>query len=278
MQVGHAGIGDGAAVDAGLHGHAGEGDVAAIAAADDAHPLGVDHAGDGEGLHAIGDVGLHLPAPLAEPRREQVPAKAVRAAELRLQHRIALGRQRLGPPVEVERVPGLRPAMRQDDQRQVLRLSAVGNGEVGHDRAAVGSLVGDHVDRGHVLRLELEVGVPDGGGLAGVQVDEDVGDAMDLAGDLDHDLAAVVRPGLQLDLFAGKGLEDRVPPGLVLGIEEDVVGLRVAPDPADHALAPGIEDVAVEAFVDRRGLGHLASAQRDQPIFVAIVSVHGHQQ
>ncbi len=157
-----------------------------------------------------------------------------------------------------------RPPVRHHDQGQVLQRAAVGLGEVGRDLQAVRGPVGDDVHRRDVLGLEAQIGVADRGGLVRVQVDHDVGHAVGLAGDLDHDPAAVVAPGGELDLLARERLEDAVPFRLVGGSEEHIVARGADGHPADDAMGGPVRDVVLEAIeLLRRG--------RDRPV------LQGHQ-
>src|SRR5690349_1816054 len=124
VQVRRAGIGNGTAIDAGIERGTRKGCIPAIARAENADALGVDHAFVGKRPHAIGEIGLHLLAELSETGPKKILAETAGATKLRLQNRITPRGDRLRYPVKPRTVARLRPAMGQDNERQVLRRAA----------------------------------------------------------------------------------------------------------------------------------------------------------
>ena len=122
-----------AAYRSGREGDAGERRVAAVGAAHDADALRVGDALGDQVLDAPGDVVLHLVAPLLVAGVQELLAVARRAAEVRLQHRVAAVGQELGEVVEAPAVARPGAAVRHDDRRQVLRRDTLGQRQEGGD-------------------------------------------------------------------------------------------------------------------------------------------------
>ena len=142
---------DGGAVDVGREGDAGERRVAAVRAAHDADALRVGDALGDQVLHAPGDVVLHLVAPLLVAGVEELLAVAGRAAEVRLQHRVAAIGEELREVVEAPAVARPRAAVRQHDRRQVLRRDALGQRQERRDLEPVRGRVAHGLHGRHVL-------------------------------------------------------------------------------------------------------------------------------
>ena len=138
-------------VEVGREGHAGQRRVAAVGAAHDADALGIGDALGHQVLHAPGDVVLHLVAPLLVAGVQELLAVAGRAAEVRLQHGVAAVGQELREVVEAPGVARPRPAVRQHDERQVLRRHALRQREEGRDLQPVRGRVADRLHAGQVL-------------------------------------------------------------------------------------------------------------------------------
>jgi hypothetical protein len=121
FEVGHARHADAALVQSRRLGQAPQRRVAAVAAADDADAVRVGDLLVDQVLHAGGDVLLHRLAPLAVAGLLEMLAEAGRAAELRLEHRVAVRREDLHVLVESPAVARLRAAVDQHDRRRRLR-------------------------------------------------------------------------------------------------------------------------------------------------------------
>ena len=147
---------DAGRVEVRREGEAGERGVAAVRAAHDADAVGVGDALLDEPLRAVGQVVLHgARAPLAVARVEVVFAVARRAAEVGLQHGVAAVGEKLRVGVVAPAVARPRPAVDQQDGRQVLAARADGQREVGGDLASVAGGVADGPHRRERLGREL---------------------------------------------------------------------------------------------------------------------------
>ena len=149
VDVGDADVVDAAPVQFRREAQAGHRRVAAVAGAVDADAPGIDNALGDEVFHAVGDVVLHLAAPLAVTGGAQPGAVAGRAAEVRLEHGVAAVGQKLHLLVPAPVVAGGRPAVRMDDKREVFAIAAIGDGQEPVDDQPVAGGVLDGLHRGH---------------------------------------------------------------------------------------------------------------------------------
>src|SRR6185312_12423308 len=151
-------------------------------------------------------IGLHLTAPLTEAGREMLPAQTRGAAKLRLQYGIAARRQCLRPPIEARFVLCRRTAMRENDERKILRRTTPRQREIGRNRSSVCGRIGNvfHVRNvGGANALEF---CTDRFGNAGIEVDEFVLAAAAQAVDAHEYASSVAACRNKFDRFAGKGL------------------------------------------------------------------------
>ena len=150
VDVGDADVVDAATVQFRRETKAGHRRVAAIARAVDANALGIDDALGDEVFHAVSDIVLHGSTPLAVSSGEQFVAVAGRAAEVRLKHGVASVGEKLHVGVPAPVVAGGRPAMRVNDQRKVLALTAVGDRQERVNDQPVAGGVLDRLHRRHL--------------------------------------------------------------------------------------------------------------------------------
>ena len=141
LQIARPGARDGALVEPVGTNAGGQRRVAAVGIAEDTHALGVcDVLGD-EPFDAVVQIVLHLLSPLAVAGAPELLSPALRATELRLDHREAARGEVLDPtgevPVHVVARP--RPTVRLDERRIWARSELRGwrQGEKGRDEQAV---------------------------------------------------------------------------------------------------------------------------------------------
>ena len=104
---------------------------------------------------AVLDVVDHAAAELAVAALDEIAAIAGRAAEIRLEHGIAAAGEELHLRVEDPAVAQERPAVRQDDQRQVPRsVPPARQRQIAVDDEAVAAAVADRPDRGEAQAVE----------------------------------------------------------------------------------------------------------------------------
>ena len=128
----------GAAVQSLLQGHAGQRRITAETCAHDAGTSRVDDAGARELGQSVADVTLYLAPPFTLARALELRAVTGGAAIVRLEHRVATGRQRLCPPVESGVVARRGSTVRQHDDGQ-LADTRVPGGSVNTPRNAIPS-------------------------------------------------------------------------------------------------------------------------------------------
>ncbi len=233
-EVGDAIDGHGAAIGFRMEGRAGQGGITSVARAHDADAGGIDAALGGHRGDAVQQIGLHLPGPLLAAGRLEGVAKARRAAELGLQHRIAARGEELGPPVEFELVPRGRSPVRQDDEGG-LAGSRAGRrqGQIGAHLQPVPGLVGDPACLSETGPGQFRIGGADRRQLPLGRVEQEPLRRKVRGLDADHDAAAVLRPVREPDPPAGKGVLElgvQAPHG---GVEPDfagAVGVRGEPE------------------------------------------------
>ena len=132
--------------------------IAAVGRAGQCHALRIGHALRHRPLRGVGQVVLHGRAPLLPAGAKVAGAEAGGAAELRLQHRVAARGEELHLRVPAPcRAPHPGPAMREDDQRQVLRLRARRQREVGRYLQAVARGNPHELRAAHLPRLDARV-------------------------------------------------------------------------------------------------------------------------
>ena len=111
-------------------GDPGQGGVATVGAAIDGDALGIGDPLFISHCHAVGDVVLHLAAPLFEAGLPEGLAVAGGTAEVHLQHRQAAVGQELDLGVEAPMVAGPGTAVRVDHHGQVLGRRSLGQGQI----------------------------------------------------------------------------------------------------------------------------------------------------
>ena len=136
-QVCDAHVIDRRGVEVGCKSDAGERGVAAVTAAVDGDSLWIGDALLDQPLHAVGDVVLHLVAPLLESCLPELSPVAGRAAEIHLQHGVAAIGQELDLRIVAPAVARPRAAVRVNHHWQILRLPSRREREVAVDREAV---------------------------------------------------------------------------------------------------------------------------------------------
>jgi hypothetical protein len=170
VDVGDADPVDAAPIQLGVVDQAHQRGVAAVAGAGDAHALGVGVTLGDSPARAVGDVVLHLQAPLLPAGAEMPRTEAGAAAVFRLQHSVAARGQELHLRIPA---PGgaahVRTAVHQHHHRQIL-AAALRQRQPGRDVEAVARLVMHQRLARHLLRLDFRVAGADHGQQLGLAV------------------------------------------------------------------------------------------------------------
>ena len=192
LQVSHAHIIDAQAVQFGGEGQARHRRVAAVTGAEDAHPGRIGVALRDAPAHGVGEVILHLPAPLAVAAPLEGEAVAAAPAIIDLQHGVTAAREELhllAPAPLVART--VRPAMGHEDHRQFPQLPARRHADVARDLEAIPRREADRAHFGHPRRIDLGPHLADHGHLLLARVVEVVGAGIPVASGQDHHHLAV---------------------------------------------------------------------------------------
>ena len=306
VDVGNAHPADAALVQVGVVHQPHQGGVAAVAGAGDADALRIGVAMRHGPAGAVGDVVLHLQAPLLPAGAEVLVAIAGAAAEVRLQHRIAARSQELGFRVPAPVVAmHVRPAMHQHHQRRILR-AACRQGQQRGNLHAVARLVAHRVLAPHARRVDARISLADQVQFAGPDVVQVIEGRL-FVGIRAHQRPFGVVPGReghQIDR-AGQGfvelllhrLHRRVEPdrGDGIGAQPDAEQLVAAADERTREIVAGRDHERLGAQLAGGGVdgedaggvlaavGHrvqgavAAEAERLEGILAALVSVEGAQ-
>lgn len=212
-----------------LERHPDECRIAAVTAPHDADLLGVDDSPTDEVMHAVGQIGLHLAAPLAESCAQQGRG-GVGAPIIDLQNRVPSRRERLRPPIEIP-VVGRGQPIRRQSQESI-------------DLEAVGSPISN--SRHRCKNRQASVGTADSGRVDRAPIDQQVLVPIAGAEHPNQKLVEVVGMGDEFDALARIGLPQSIPARLQGGIEEYQARAQRVLDTVDHPPGRPIANHVVE--------------------------------
>lgn len=176
---------------------------------------------------------------------DEIPAEAFRAAELRLEHRIAARGQELGPRIETVEVACLGTAVRHHHQRQVRSLASRRQGEVAEQVEPVARLEMHHFHGRDRLVRNARTALGQQGDITGLAVEQIVGPGRQAALDAHHDLAEVRVPADDVNI---RGREEAFQLCLQVGefrIEIQDLLAFLGPSHADDGIgAPVLDETA----------------------------------
>src|SRR3982751_6447676 len=203
-EIGGADKGDACGVEIGGECEAGESRIAAVGPTHDSYALRIrDSLGD-EIADAVGDVVLHLLAPLIVAGVQEFLSVTGGGSEVWLKYRVATVGEELRDRRIAPRIASPRPAVNVDNHRKIFWRYADGQSEIGGDGQTIGRLVRDGFLLGQRLARELVEDLVEESQLVGVAVEQPTLARLAIAVGHDHPLAFVAGHGRDADLFSGK--------------------------------------------------------------------------
>src|SRR5262249_15098250 len=193
-------------VNVGRERDAGQRRVTAIRPAHNPDALRIGDAFRDQVFDAPRDVVLLLVAPLVVSGVEEFLAVSGRASEIRLQHGVTTVGEELRERVVAPRIAVPRPAVREHDQRQVLRFDSLRQRQEGGYFEAVGRLVADRLHLGQTLARQLLADVVLQRQLLRLAVEEIVLAGFDVARGADQPERLILGRRAEVDVFVRQAL------------------------------------------------------------------------
>src|SRR5690606_24639671 len=142
----------------------------------------------------IGDIVLHLPAPLAVTGLDEAPPETTRTAEIDPEHRISVRSEDLHFFVVAPTIAdSKRAAVRQHDERRRLVAGSQGEREIAMDLQAVPGLERHRLRAGKRGRVQPRLPARDERRLERTAIQQVAAARIAIAPDLDDDMLAILR-------------------------------------------------------------------------------------